>query len=140
MQGRGISEYMETLETLILVVHVLAAISIIALVLMQQGRGAEMGAGFGSGSSGTVFGSGGAGNFMTRLTTAVAIVFFLTSFGLAFFAKEKSESARTIGVPEVVQEAPEAEEEVPEADDEVPATEGAVESEIPRVDEASDSE
>lgn len=138
MQGRRISEYMETLETLILVVHVLAAISIIALVLMQQGRGAEMGAGFGSGSSGTVFGSGGAGNFMTRLTTAIAIVFFLTSFGLAFFAKEKSESARAVGVPEVVQEAPE--QELPEAEDGISAPEGAVESEIPSVDEASDNE
>lgn len=131
---------METVETLILVVHVLAAISIIGLVLMQQGRGAEMGAGFGGGSSGTVFGSGGAGNFMTRLTTAVAVVFFLTSFGLAFFAKEKSEAARSVGVPEVVQEAPDR--DVPE-----PASEGAaagdeqsVDSEIPQVDEDSGNE
>jgi len=97
---------MQILETLTLIVHVAAAISIIGLVLIQQGRGAEMGAGFGAGSSGTVFGSGGAGNFMTRLTTAIAIVFFVTSFGLAFFAKEKSVSAKTVGIPDVVQQQP----------------------------------
>lgn len=121
---------MEILETLVLIVHVVAAISIIALVLLQQGRGSEMGAGFGSGSSGTVFGSSGAGNFLTRLTTGIAIAFFLTSFGLAFFAKEKSEEAGTLGIPEVVQPAPGAD----ETPAEVPAQ--AAESEIPEVEEA----
>ncbi|MEX2488408.1 MAG: preprotein translocase subunit SecG [Pseudomonadales bacterium] len=126
---------MELIETLILVVHVLAAISIIALVLMQQGRGAEMGAGFGSGSSGTVFGSGGAGNFMTRLTTTVAVIFFLTSFGLAFFAKEKSESARTVGVPEVVQDEAEREAETPALEEDTSGAGSTGESEIPGVEE-----
>ena len=83
---------METIETLVLVVHVLAALAVIGLVLIQHGKGADMGSGFGSGASTTVFGSGGAGNFLTRTTTAVAIAFFLTSFGLAYFAKEKSAS------------------------------------------------
>ena len=76
---------LQVLETLVLVVHVLAALAIIGLVLIQQGKGADMGSGFGSGASATVFGSGGAGNFLTRATTGLAILFFITSFGLAFF-------------------------------------------------------
>ena len=95
---------METVETLILAFHVLAALAIIGLVLIQQGKGADMGSGFGAGASSTVFGSGGAGSFLTRLTTGIAIAFFLTSFGLAFFAKEKSQAAREMGIPVVVDE------------------------------------
>ena len=71
------------IETFVLITHVVAAIAIIGLVLYQRGRGAEMGTGFGAGASGTVFGSAGSGNFMTRMTTTVAITFFVTSFGLA---------------------------------------------------------
>ena len=67
----------QVLETLILIVHVLASLAIIGLVLIQHGKGADMGSGFGGGSSGTVFGSGGAGNFLTKLTTSLAIAFFL---------------------------------------------------------------
>ena len=94
---------MDSFETLILVFHVLIALAIIGLILIQHGKGADMGAGFGSGASSTVFGSGGAGNFLTRLTTGIAIVFFFTSFGLAYFAKEKSAVARDIGIPVVEQ-------------------------------------
>jgi len=94
---------LQVLETIVLVIHVLAALAIIGLVLIQHGKGADMGSGFGSGASATVFGSGGAGNFLTRATTGIAIIFFLTSFGLAFFAKAKSESARTVGVPVIEQ-------------------------------------
>ena len=68
---------MDTFETLILVFHVLLALAIIGLILIQHGKGADMGAGFGSGASSTVFGSGGAGNFLTRLTAGIAIAFFL---------------------------------------------------------------
>jgi preprotein translocase subunit SecG len=99
---------LDVLETIVLVIHVLAALAIIGLVLIQHGKGADMGSGFGSGASATVFGSGGAGNFLTRATTSIAIIFFLTSFGLAFFAKAKSESARTVGVPVVEQRIDEA--------------------------------
>ena len=94
---------MGNFETLILVFHVVIALAIIGLILIQHGKGADMGAGFGSGASSTVFGSGGAGNFLTRLTTGIAIAFFLTSFGLAYFAKEKSTAARDIGIPVVEQ-------------------------------------
>ena len=122
---------MNTVETLILALHVLAALAIIGLVLIQHGKGADMGAGFGAGASATVFGSGGAGNFLTRMTTIIAITFFLTSFGLAFFAKEKSVTAAQLGVPTVVEQAP-ATEDITPVDDELPAFEApAEESEIP---------
>jgi preprotein translocase subunit SecG len=94
---------METIETLVLTFHVLAALAIIGLVLIQHGKGADMGSGFGGGASSTVFGSGGAGNFLSRLTTGIAIAFFATSFGLAFFAKEKSQAVRELGIPVVVE-------------------------------------
>ena len=97
---------LEIIETLVLVVHVLAALSIIGLVLLQQGKGADMGSGFGGGASSTVFGSGGAGNFLSRTTTIIAITFFLTSFGLAFFAKERSVAARDRGMPQIIQQTP----------------------------------
>lgn len=96
----------QVLETVILVVHVLAALAIIGLVLIQHGKGADMGSGFGSGASATVFGSGGAGNFLTRTTTTLAIVFFLTSFGLAYFAKQQASSARIEGIPSITNIAP----------------------------------
>ena len=94
---------METIETLVLVFHVLAALAVIGLVLIQHGKGADAGAGFGGGASSTVFGSGGAGNFLQRMTTGIAIAFFLTSFGLAFYAKEKSQAASGVGIPVVVE-------------------------------------
>ena len=96
---------METIETLVLVFHVLAALAVIGLVLIQHGKGADAGAGFGGGASSTVFGSGGAGNFLQRMTTGIAIAFFITSFGLAFYAKEKSQAASGIGIPVVAETA-----------------------------------
>lgn len=77
-------------EQIVLIVHVLAALGIIGLILIQQGKGADAGASFGSGASQTVFGSGGSGNFLTKGTALLATVFFITSFGLAIFAKEKA--------------------------------------------------
>ena len=94
---------METIETLMLVFHVLAALAVIGLVLIQHGKGADAGAGFGGGASSTVFGSGGAGSFLQRTTTGIAIAFFLTSFGLAYYAKEKSQAVSGVGIPVVVE-------------------------------------
>ena len=88
---------------IILIVHVMLALGLVALVLMQHGKGADAGAGFGGGASSTVFGSGGAGNFLQRMTTGIAIAFFLTSFGLAFYAKETSQAASGVGIPVVVE-------------------------------------
>jgi preprotein translocase subunit SecG len=70
----------------IFVVHVMAALGLIALVLLQQGKGADMGAAFGSGASSTVFGASGSGSFMTRGTAVLATTFFLTSLTLAYFS------------------------------------------------------
>ncbi|TYL47093.1 preprotein translocase subunit SecG [Marinomonas sp. IMCC 4694] len=78
------------MEALILVLHVLAAVAIIALVLLQQGKGADAGASFGGGASQTVFGGQGSGSFFGKMTAVFALVFFLTSFGLAFFASEQA--------------------------------------------------
>ena len=76
------------MENIILLVHLIAAVSIVVLILLQQGKGAEMGASFGSGASQTLFGSGGAGNFFSRLTAFFALIFFVTSFSLAVVAKQ----------------------------------------------------
>ncbi len=67
----------------LIIVHVLLAAGIIALVLLQQGRGADAGAAFGSGASGTVFGAQGSATFLTRFTAVLASLFFATSLGLA---------------------------------------------------------
>ena len=77
--------------TIITTLHVLAALAIIALVLLQQGKGADAGAAFGAGGSGTVFGSRGAASFLTRSTAALALVFFLTSLGLAWISSQQVE-------------------------------------------------
>jgi len=71
--------------TVITIVHILVCIFLVLVVLLQTGKGADMGAVFG-GSSSTVFGSSGAGNFLTKLTTATAILFMLTSLGLTYFS------------------------------------------------------
>lgn len=78
------------MENIILIVHVLAAVAIIGLILIQQGKGADMGASFGAGASQTLFGSAGSGNALTRTTAILATVFFLTSLSLAYVAKHKS--------------------------------------------------
>ncbi|MCP5210960.1 MAG: preprotein translocase subunit SecG [Hahellaceae bacterium] len=83
---------MEWLETLVSVAHIFIAVALVGLVLLQQGKGADAGAAFGSGASQTVFGSQGNSSFLSRMTTWLAIVFFVTSFALAVFAKQKADS------------------------------------------------
>jgi len=84
---------MEWLETAVIIVHVLVSLVLIGLVLLQQGKGAEAGASFGAGASQTVFGSQGTGNFLTKSTSYLAVVFFATSISLAVLAKQKAEVA-----------------------------------------------
>ena len=79
-----------------LVVHIILAILIIALVLVQQGKGAEAGASFGGGGAATVFGASGAGNFLTRLTAIFTALFFVTSLTLAVFAKKQTIDAYSL--------------------------------------------
>ncbi len=118
---------LDIIETLVLVAHVLAALAIIGLILIQQGKGADMGAGFGAGASSTVFGSSGAGDFLTKSTTWIAIGFFLTSFALAYFAKQKSVEARDLGIPQVIQT-----QEVPAEPSVVPVIDSS-DSEVPEL-------
>ncbi|QCF27393.1 preprotein translocase subunit SecG [Hydrocarboniclastica marina] len=96
---------MQWLETLVIASHVVVAVGLVAIILMQRGKGADMGAAFGGGASQTVFGSQGSGNFLTKMTTVLGILFFVTSFSLAVFAKQKAEVAEFQGIP-TVQQAP----------------------------------
>ena len=75
----------------ITIIHVIVSLGLILVVLLQQGKGAEMGAVFG-GSSATIFGSSGAGNLLTRVTTGMAIVFMITSLSLGYFAGRRPSS------------------------------------------------
>lgn len=75
--------------TLVLVVHVVVGLGVIGLVLLQHGKGADMGAAFGSGASGSLFGATGSANFLSRTTAVLATVFFLTSLGLSYLAGAK---------------------------------------------------
>ena len=84
---------MTYLETLLLVVHLVVAAVVCGFVLMQHGKGADMGAAFGSGSSGSLFGAAGSANFLSRTTAILATVFFLTSIGLTFFGTIKGKPA-----------------------------------------------
>ncbi len=78
------------MEIAILVVHVIAAMVVIGLVLLQHGKGADMGAAFGSGASGSLFGSTGSANFLSRATAILAAVFFVTSLGLTYLSAGKT--------------------------------------------------
>src|SRR5215218_10038038 len=80
------------MHTLVLVLHILAALGIVVLVLLQHGKGADMGAAFGSGSAGSLFGSAGAANFLSRTTAILASVFFATSLLLTYFHASPSRS------------------------------------------------
>ena len=93
---------MSTLETVLLVLLIIDALALTTLVLLQQGKGADVGAAFGSGSSNTMFGSSGGASFMTRVTTWLAVAFFAIAFGLAYTAKERAAAAGQIGIPQAV--------------------------------------
>ena len=79
------------MHTLLLIIHVLLAVSLIVLVLIQHGKGADAGAAFGSGASATVFGSRGSASFLTRATAVLAALFFVTSLSLAYLAGQTTQ-------------------------------------------------
>lgn len=87
---------------LILMVHVLVAIVLIALVLIQHGKGADIGAAFGSGASSTVFGSQGTGSFLFRLTGGLAITFFVTSLTLSWMVSNQYQKATHQALPQPI--------------------------------------
>jgi len=93
---------MNWLFSLVLTVHILVALAIIGLVLMQHGKGADMGAAFGSGASGSLFGATGSANFLSRTTGILAAVFFVTSLTLAYVASHKEKTTGSV-IQETVQ-------------------------------------
>lgn len=115
------------MENIILIFHVLVALAIIGLILLQQGKGAEVGASFGAGASQTIFGSSGSWNFFSKMTAIFATIFFVTSFGLAILAKEKSSpDVEILPTAEVV-------DEVVEQESDVPVVEESVSEDVPEV-------
>lgn len=92
------------LQTIITVFHVLLAASLIGLVLIQKGKGAEAGAAFGAGASGTVFGAKGSSSFLTRTTGILATLFFVTSLSLAFLGGERQAPSSVLESASVVEE------------------------------------
>ena len=84
------------MENLVTVIHILAAAGVIGLVLLQHGKGADMGAAFGSGASGSLFGVSGSSNFMSKATAACVVVFFATSLSLAYMASHRTGNGSVI--------------------------------------------
>jgi len=114
---------MDGLQTTVLIIHTLIALAIIALVLLQRGKGAEAGAAFGAGASGTVFGSRGSTNFFSRTTAILATAFFATSLALAYLSSQRSNVSGSL-----IDNAPAVERQVPADEqptaDEVPSLPG----------------
>jgi preprotein translocase subunit SecG len=96
------------MSTFVIVIHIIVAVALILIVLLQTGKGADMGAAFGGGGSQTLFGSTGISTFLSRLTTIAAIVFMLTSLGLAYLSSHRSGKSvmSEIHVPATEQTAP----------------------------------
>lgn len=123
------------LYEVLLVVDLIVAIMLVGLILIQQGKGADMGASFGAGASNTVFGAGGSGNFLTRSTAILATIFFVVSLILGNLSNGQggSEDTWELGAQEVPVVQEQTSPEVPSANPEVPAAAQAqsVTSEVP---------
>ena len=94
------------MQSFLIVVHILLAVTLIGLILLQHGRGADAGAAFGSGASATVFGARGSGSFLSRLTTVLAIVFFANSLALAYLSAHMEQAPALMDRIESEQAAP----------------------------------
>ena len=129
------------MEQIILVVHLLVALAITGLIMLQQGKGADMGASFGAGASQTLFGSDGSGNVLTRATAWLVALFFATSFGLALIASKAVQPVNDLGldIPAAATQAVEpVAEELPVVEDDIPAAVGTgaadAEGDLPQLD------
>lgn len=115
------------MQTILTVFHIFLAVGLVGLILIQHGKGADMGAAFGSGASGTVFGAKGSASFLTRTTALLATLFFITSMVMAYFASQRNEQ---VGVMEALDQAPAVQvEEVQQSD--IPPV--PVENDIPAI-------
>lgn len=112
---------MNSMHTLIVVLQVLSALAIIGLVLLQHGKGADMGASFGSGASGSLFGATGSSNFLSKMTALAAVIFFCATLGLAFVSNGPVQSGGGVMENAPVSEVPGAVPAVPAAPAEAPA-------------------
>ncbi len=125
------------MEQIVLIIHLAIALAIIGLIMLQQGKGADMGASFGAGASQTLFGSDGSGNVLSRATAYLVAVFFATSFGLAMIATQKSAPVDELEgldtIEETVDVAPADIEDIPAVDG--AKIEQAVSSDLPVVGE-----
>ncbi len=128
------------LTTVLIVLHVLVALAIIGLVLLQHGKGADMGSGFGGGASGSLFGATGSANFLSRTTAVLAAVFFVLSLALAYTATRKP-AAEGGGVIDVIRQReqppaqpakPAAAPETSSAPQSQPSAPGAPEKQVPQ--------
>ncbi|MCU7904726.1 MAG: preprotein translocase subunit SecG [Candidatus Thiodiazotropha sp. (ex Epidulcina cf. delphinae)] len=102
------------MQTLLTVFHLFLAVGLVGLILIQHGKGADMGAAFGSGASGTVFGAKGSASFLTRTTAVLATLFFVTSMVMAYFASQGNEPE---GVMEAFEQSPAVQVEAPPQSD-----------------------
>ncbi len=112
---------MDNMQKIFLIIHTLIALGIIALVLLQRGKGADAGAGFGAGASGTVFGARGSGSFFSRATAVLATAFFASSLTLAYLSSQRPTEPEGLlegssVLEEAVEVAPAIEETAPEGD------------------------
>jgi preprotein translocase subunit SecG len=126
---------MDTLQKAVLIGHTLIALLIITLVLLQRGKGADAGAAFGAGASGTVFGARGSSSFFSRATAVCATAFFATSLTLAYLFSQGTSAPSS-----VVDDAPLIEESLPAADGEMPAIESENDAyDLPALEETDDT-
>jgi preprotein translocase subunit SecG len=123
---------MDTISRAVLIVHTLIALGIVALVLLQRGKGADAGAGFGSGASGTVFGARGSTSFFSRATAVLATAFFISSLTLAYLSSRQAEAPDSIVENAPVTEEP-AESPASDTGSEMPA------ADLPSVESADDT-
>jgi len=127
------------MEQIILIVHLLTALAIIGLIMLQQGKGADLGASFGAGASQTLFGSSGSGNALTKATAWLVVLFFSTSFGLAILASQRSSPVDELDlvIPPTVEQqaAPAPAQDLPVVEEELPAaTSAPAGDELPELD------
>ena len=107
------------MNQLFLIIHLLVALAIIGLIMLQQGKGADMGASFGAGASQTLFGSDGSGNVIAKATAWLSAIFFATSFGLAVIATKNTQIENEIGL------------EIPTVNDQTSSSELGLDADIP---------
>lgn len=125
------------MEQIILVVHLLVALAIIGLIMIQQGKGADMGASFGAGASQTLFGSSGSGNALTKATSWLVAAFFATSFALAVVANEKTAPVDDLGIEIPVEAEAAPASDLPVVDDQPEAMSPT--SDLPTVPDSGDN-